>query len=389
MCLKIRKISRLKPASFKAQTVNNSESNCYGTVVKEIQEPPQNTTSPVVVLTAFLKVLDPHLAFDFGQWKNVPQATYLKCRFQLGSDKLTETQSAHTTVEIRDSSNNVLESIALNSNGIAYSMNGYTAQESVFLVSDQFDVDSVDEAGSWWMPFNPLDYATFVVEFCFDAIADKTGVDVGQSAIDIAVAAAIVTAVGSGGNIGLILGAVVAAVTTAVSGIAGISGVDIPTIAAQAANEWFGRGFVVTLREHVFPPPPPPPPPVYETTVLIMQGIGQFLLGDCNGDLAAVPTDPMASDMTPSLLTYYQYTYIQNMELVELAGDYPLVSPGRGDAILDTTRSTFKYTRPSSRSDIYLQLAVFLSGCQSHVSRNRAAVAFFFCSFPSLCLRPN
>jgi Tc toxin complex TcA C-terminal TcB-binding domain/Neuraminidase-like domain/Salmonella virulence plasmid 28.1kDa A protein len=357
--------------SFKTRIIQRADDEqlsieCYGTYPKEDPGPPASTDQPVTVITEFLKVLKPHEVFDFGQAKNVPQATFLKCRLQLGDDKITTTQSANTTVEIRDSSNNVLESVALNSNGVAYSMNGYNAQESLFLVSDKYEVDSVEEAGSWWMPFNPVAYTTFVVEFCFDAIADKTGVDVGQSAIDIAVAAAISTAIATAGNVAAILGAVGIAVSAAVSGNAAVSGVDIPKIAGQAAGRLFGRGMIVKLKEHVFPPPPPPPPPVFTTTIEIMQGIGQFTFDDCHGDLVAVPTDPRAPDTIPAALTPYPNTSIQYMQFVEAAGDHALVTPlpARGDAILDTTPGTFHLLAPHQDADFTFESPFFFQDGQ-------------------------
>jgi len=378
--------------SFKTRVLQSVDGDqlsieCYGPTVREDQLPPPPPPGPPPALVRFLGALNPHTAFDLSKFKDMPQTTYLKCRFVLDGARLTRAQGAGTTVEIRDAANNLLESITLNSNGVAYSMSGYSAVEQVYVVSSDYEPDSVTREGSWWMPFNPIAYATFVVEACFDAVTDSTGIDVGRTAADIAVVAAVATAIATGGNVGLIIASVVAAVTTAVSGIAGVP--NILNVATSAAGKLFGRGMTVKLKLRPAPPAYVPPDPVYKPTPEPMKGVGVFVLDGCNGDLAALQDTQSVQDMTPTQLIPYPNTDIQSMQFVE-SGESAFITPppGRGDHILDTTPGTFSLLAPHQDLEFTFQSPFFFQDGQRtyFVSLNESSIGFAIHFHPLVCM---
>src|SRR5205085_5831183 len=82
----------------------------------------------------------------------------------------------------------------------------------------------------------------------------------------------------------------------------------------------------------------------------VMQGIGEFILDDCNGDLRAMPV--ASASMTPTQLEPIKDIQVKNMMLVEQSGpgEHPLsVGTDVRNApilLLDLTPGTFRLLAP-------------------------------------------
>lgn len=168
------------------------------------------------------------------------------------------------------------------------------------------------------MPFNPIAYATAVVEACVDAVAEN-GTPVARTAVDAAIATAVTAAIATAGNIPVVIAAVITAVTAAISAVT-------VNVATNAASRMFGRRMIVNL---VALPPPPPITGTFSTSKIElkpMQGIGEFTLDHCIGDLVAVPVADVVHGMAPTELIPYPNTAIQSMQFVETSDEYPLLT---------------------------------------------------------------
>lgn len=357
---------------------------CYGTIVQKVVHQPAPPPTPApTVNTQFLGVLVPH----FNVFKN-PEWTYLKCRFLIGARKPNQAERATTRLEIRDPANNLLEpSIPLNSNGVAYSRQGYTKVVMLYLVSDGYELESSEERGSWWFPFNLPAYVTTVVEACFDALADS-GIAVAGSAVDTAISAAVIAAVASAGNLPVIIAAVIAAVIAAAPNTANVPSI-VNAAARTAAARLFGRGMSVKLKARTPPPAIKIPDPVIEPTPQPMRGIGEFMLDDCNGDIVAVPVAQVTHGMVPTELVQYSNTKIQSMQFVENSGEYALITlpPGRGDHILSRTPGVFRLLAPHQDIQFTFQSPFFFQDGQRvyFVSLTEEGIKFAICFHPQVC----
>jgi Tc toxin complex TcA C-terminal TcB-binding domain/Neuraminidase-like domain/Putative peptidoglycan binding domain len=271
---------------------------CYGTtVVKDLRDPgPLPVPPPPPVNVEQLAIIFAHTIFVLFRG-DVPQPTFIKFSLRIDGQRPI---AANTRIELRRPSGFVLETIALNSNGVAYSTRTYTEAVVPYLLSSDYKLDTFREEGSWWMPFNPAGYATAIVEAAFDAVA-LAGPRVSDGIVAAitagAVAAAVVAASGaipaSLGDVNLVvaatLPAVLISITPAVTAAVGTR-VGIGMAAAEdAGRRPFGRRISIKLKAVPAPAAIRPPDPVYETRVRRMQGIGVFTLDGCNRDLVVTP----------------------------------------------------------------------------------------------------
>lgn len=319
--------------SFKTRFVKvlNGEQlriECYGKTARSVLIPPAPapTTTPPPVLTTFLSALVPQAVYV--PFQNQSVLTFLKCRFLIDGAKPTRAQRDHITLKIRSSQTNPQgETLGLNANGIVYSSRAYAEVVLFDLVSDEFQISSVVDEGSWWMPFNPAAYAAAVIEAGFDAVADR-GITLSVSPIAIAlVVDPLVVAYVSSVFTVPFIEVVIPAVTGLVSQINAAASIIFSAAAFTAIVRLFGRAMTVTLK--TIPPPPPiaPAVPVYDSTIKLMQGIGEFTLDDCNGELVAVAFADVVPALDPPTLTVLPNTEIKGMQLVEASGEHPFITP--------------------------------------------------------------
>jgi hypothetical protein len=310
---------------------------CYGPKVDKrlnTPPPPPIPVRPVNVQT--FGVLVPH---DF---LGLPLPTYIRCRFQIGNGKAGKSQA---TLEIRDSSGVKLESVTLNSNGIAYSTKTYTAKVFGWLVSDDYELESFTEEGSWWFAgiFPSPTHIAAQIEAISDVVSDITA--------------------GFPANAGT------AFIATG-----------LPT---------YGRGMTIKLKARTPLPQVAPPTAVSIPTASSMQGIGEFTLNDCNGELAVARFGEMGNSMTPAALIPYPYTNIQSMQFVETSGVHPLVTPppGRGDSILSTTPGTFRLLAPHQGLQFTFQSPFFFQDVKRtyFVSLTGSSLRFAISFHPRVC----
>ncbi len=345
---------------------------CYGTVVVPVTQNPEPPASarPRPANIQSLGALVPLNAYVFLQGDQ-PQPTYLKCRFLIGDRRLNRMESQNTTVRIYDGWNRNLENILLNSNSVAYSRDSYSRTVLFYLHSDDYELESVREDNSWWMPFNSIAYAKSVVDACFDAAADN-GVIVSDSAVDSAVDAintiVIATLITTVGNIAaalLLLPPSIRAVIYAIHDVANVPGIE--TVLNNALGRLFGRGMTVKLKARTPLPPIIQPDPVLMPTPKLMQGIGQFVLDNCNGNLVR----PVEQEhMIPAELEPLPGTRIENMMFVEEMepSDHALiVGKDERDAsiiLLEHTPGIFRLLAPHQGARFSLQSPFFFQDGQ-------------------------
>jgi hypothetical protein len=288
-----------KTRIFQGATGEQLSIGCYGTTVaKNLRDPgPPPIPPPPPFNVQPLGIILPHTIFVLGRG-DVPQPTFIKFSLRINGQRPI---AANTTIELRNPSGALLEpAIALNSIGVAYSDRAYTEAVVPYLVSSDYRLDAFNEEGSWWMPFNPVGFATAIVEACFDAVA-LVGPPVSDGIVATTTAAAVAAAgVAASGAIPASLGdvnlvvaatnfAVLPIVGTAVLAAAATRAVAGGTAAALASTRPFGHRMSIKLKAVPAPAAVSPPDPVYETRVRPMQGIGVFTLDGCNRDLVVAP----------------------------------------------------------------------------------------------------
>jgi hypothetical protein len=341
--------------SFKSRILPTSDGGqlsieCYGPIVERVTLAPAPPPPPAPVITRQPAAsFTPHTVFDIGKWRDVPTSTFIKCRVLVGNRPPNASERATMTIGIRASNNALRETLALNTNGNAYSSLSYTSTHMVELVSSAFDFESVAEDGSWWMPFNPGGFIGFLVGYGFDAVADaQTALglpDIGQVTKDAVIGAAIAAAVATGPNPATILAAAVTALTV----VSAPAATYFSGACATVLDRGFGRGFTIKVKVRVPPPAPKPPEPIIVPTPRTMQSVGEFTLDDAHGQIVARQMLQAGSTLHPTTLTAFPSTRIQAMQHVETTGEHALVNPpplGRGDYILTTTPGEFRLLLP-------------------------------------------
>ncbi len=270
--------------SFKTQILQSLAGKqliieCYGTIVDTVlQQPEQIPIPPVTDKIQLFGILTPHKVpiVDSKGFREVHVPTYIKCRFLIGDRKPNKDEGAKIKIYIcknflgdKLDSGEICDIIALNSNGIAYSTKAYEDIVFLHLVSKDYELESSGKDEGSWIPTDPSSHPKAVYEALIDVVDD--------------------IAAGFPANAGAVI------IST------------LPT---------FGRRMIVKLKVRTPPPPIQQPEPGYVTTPKPMQGIGEFILNDCNGDLAAVPVAQLNS-MCPTNLNPLPGTQFQSMAMVE------------------------------------------------------------------------
>ena len=265
---------------------------CYGSkveIIKHVQDPQPPVTLPIK--TDFRLPLFPHDVLG------VPVPTYVKLSILINNQRPTATERSTIKIQLRNINvdgntaepvtGTVTETLALNSRGNAYSTIGFTKGITWNLYSASYSVESFKDGGSWSLL--PNEHLVFFGDAVADAVADA-GAGTAAVAAGAAVIAAAVSAAAGALFPGLAAAAAIGAVTAAAALIPAAGGA-VAAAAVAAISRTFGRRVLISLT--ALPAPKPLDPVVTtETTLKLMQGIGDFRLDDGNGNLVAVPASP-------------------------------------------------------------------------------------------------
>jgi len=151
------------------------------------------------------------------------------------------TERGKIRMRIRDAQGTAQEDdVTLNALGVANSAAAYSGDAPLLdLVSEGYQVVLAQESHSWWMPLNPGDYISAVVETISEAVADEL-----ENNLDRKVADALLKVLA-----GLVISVVVTGGATipALVGAVAVAGAVVSAAVTTALARLFGRRFVVDL----------------------------------------------------------------------------------------------------------------------------------------------